>query len=67
MKCCCRKYFGEKIGIYFCWLGYYTTMLIPAAIVGLIVFFYGVATVWSDPTRYCTILLIIMVDEIKEI
>ncbi|KAK3097463.1 hypothetical protein FSP39_009845, partial [Pinctada imbricata] len=44
-----RNYFGEKIGIYFTWLGYYTSMLIPAAIFGLIAFIYGVATVWSDP------------------
>ncbi|KAK3580687.1 hypothetical protein CHS0354_017969 [Potamilus streckersoni] len=43
-----RDYFGEKIGIYFAWLGYYTTMLIPAAIVGLICFIYGCATVFQD-------------------
>ncbi|KAK3096553.1 hypothetical protein FSP39_001223 [Pinctada imbricata] len=36
-----RKYFGEKIAIYFTWLGFYTQMLIPASIVGLVVFFYG--------------------------
>ncbi|KAF7653060.1 hypothetical protein LDENG_00087900 [Lucifuga dentata] len=40
-----RKYFGEKVGLYFAWLGVYTQMLIPAAIVGVIVFFYGCATV----------------------
>uniref|UniRef100_A0A4W6D115 Anoctamin n=1 Tax=Lates calcarifer TaxID=8187 RepID=A0A4W6D115_LATCA len=40
-----RKYFGEKIGLYFAWLGVYTQMLIPAAIVGVIVFLYGCATV----------------------
>uniref|UniRef100_A0A803SUZ9 Anoctamin n=1 Tax=Anolis carolinensis TaxID=28377 RepID=A0A803SUZ9_ANOCA len=39
------KYFGEKIGLYFAWLGVYTQMLIPASIVGIIVFLYGCATV----------------------
>uniref|UniRef100_A0A3Q3JTF0 Anoctamin n=1 Tax=Monopterus albus TaxID=43700 RepID=A0A3Q3JTF0_MONAL len=40
-----RKYFGEKIGLYFAWLGVYTQMLIPASIIGVIVFLYGCATV----------------------
>ncbi|KAM6937918.1 anoctamin-1 [Xenentodon cancila] len=40
-----RKYFGEKIGLYFAWLGLYTQMLIPASVVGAIVFLYGCATV----------------------
>ncbi|XP_073691784.1 anoctamin-1-like isoform X2 [Garra rufa] len=40
-----RKYFGEKVGLYFAWLGVYTQMLIPAAIVGVIVFLFGCATV----------------------
>ncbi|XP_077355826.1 anoctamin-2b isoform X2 [Festucalex cinctus] len=40
-----RKYFGEKIGLYFAWLGVYTQLLVPASIVGIIVFGYGVATV----------------------
>uniref|UniRef100_A0A4W5MIF1 Anoctamin n=1 Tax=Hucho hucho TaxID=62062 RepID=A0A4W5MIF1_9TELE len=43
-----RKYFGEKIGLYFAWLGVYTQMLIPASIVGAIVFLYGCATVDND-------------------
>ncbi|XP_052279240.1 anoctamin-4-like isoform X4 [Dreissena polymorpha] len=43
-----RKYFGEKIGIYFTWLGYYTTMLVPAAIAGLIAFIYGLVTMGDD-------------------
>ncbi|XP_041856401.1 anoctamin-5-like isoform X2 [Melanotaenia boesemani] len=37
-----RKYYGEKIGIYFAWLGFYTEMLFFAAIMGLICFTYGV-------------------------
>ncbi|XP_047431838.1 anoctamin-4-like isoform X1 [Mugil cephalus] len=39
-----RRYFGEKIGLYFAWLGWYTGMLFPAALVGLLVFLYGVFT-----------------------
>ncbi|XP_069620575.1 anoctamin-6 isoform X1 [Ranitomeya imitator] len=36
-----RKYYGEKVGIYFAWLGFYTRMLLLAAIVGLCCFLYG--------------------------
>uniref|UniRef100_A0A8C4QA12 Anoctamin n=1 Tax=Eptatretus burgeri TaxID=7764 RepID=A0A8C4QA12_EPTBU len=43
-----RKYFGEKIGLYFAWLGIYTELLIPASIVGIIVFLYGCATVHEN-------------------
>ncbi|MGH0162206.1 UNVERIFIED_CONTAM: hypothetical protein FKN15_066066 [Acipenser sinensis] len=47
-----RKYYGEKIGIYFAWLGFYTEMLFYAALVGLICFCYGAFTyndnVWSQ-------------------
>uniref|UniRef100_A0A671VM74 Anoctamin n=1 Tax=Sparus aurata TaxID=8175 RepID=A0A671VM74_SPAAU len=39
-----RRYFGEKIGLYFAWLGWYTGMLFPAALVGLFVFLYGLFT-----------------------
>ncbi|XP_041636798.1 anoctamin-4-like isoform X2 [Cheilinus undulatus] len=39
-----RRYFGEKIGLYFAWLGWYTGMLFPAALVGLLVFLYGIFT-----------------------
>ncbi|MGH0135907.1 UNVERIFIED_CONTAM: hypothetical protein FKN15_060350 [Acipenser sinensis] len=38
------KYFGENIGLYFAWLGVYTELLIPASVVGIIVFLYGCAT-----------------------
>ncbi|KAM6942860.1 anoctamin-5b [Xenentodon cancila] len=37
-----RQYYGEKIGIYFAWLGFYTEMLFFAAVMGLICFVYGV-------------------------
>ncbi|XP_069556060.1 anoctamin-6 [Brachyistius frenatus] len=39
-----RKYYGEKIGIYFAWLGFYTMMLALAAVVGLGCFIYGYQT-----------------------
>ncbi|XP_066153785.1 anoctamin-4 isoform X1 [Euwallacea fornicatus] len=39
-----RKYFGDKIGLYFCWLGFYTKMLISPAIVGTLCFMYGLFT-----------------------
>ncbi len=32
-----KDYFGEKIGLYFKWLGLYTTWLMPAAVLGLCV------------------------------
>uniref|UniRef100_A0A4W3IS59 Anoctamin n=1 Tax=Callorhinchus milii TaxID=7868 RepID=A0A4W3IS59_CALMI len=42
------KYFGEEIGLYFAWLGLYTELLIPASLVGIIVFLYGCATIDND-------------------
>ncbi|XP_041072469.1 anoctamin-6 isoform X2 [Carcharodon carcharias] len=47
-----RKYFGEKIGIYFAWLGFYTGMLAIAGFVGLMCFIFGILTLdrntWSQ-------------------
>ncbi|MCI4379548.1 hypothetical protein PGIGA_G00229690 [Pangasianodon gigas] len=40
-----RRYFGEKIGLYFAWLGVYTQLLIPASAMGIVVFLYGWMTV----------------------
>lgn len=46
--CLIRKYFGDKIALYFCWLGFYTKMLIIPSIVGMLCFFYGLATMGSE-------------------
>ncbi|KAF7657107.1 hypothetical protein LDENG_00031930 [Lucifuga dentata] len=36
-----REYFGEKITLYFAWLGFYTGWLLPASVVGTVVFLFG--------------------------
>jgi len=46
-----RKYYGEKIGIYFAWLGFYTEMLFFAAVVGVICFVYGLLTYEENEWR----------------
>ena len=38
----------SQIAIYFAWLGFYTGWLLPAAVVGVLVFLYGVATMYSN-------------------
>ncbi|XP_059834473.1 anoctamin-6 isoform X1 [Hypanus sabinus] len=47
-----RKYYGEKIGIYFAWLGFYTSMLAIAGFAGLLCFLFGILTrddsTWSQ-------------------
>ncbi|KAJ8980895.1 hypothetical protein NQ317_011195 [Molorchus minor] len=43
-----KDYFGVKFALYFSWLGFYTHMLIPAAIVGLLCLIYGAVTLRSD-------------------
>ncbi|XP_032525780.2 anoctamin-4 isoform X1 [Danaus plexippus] len=43
-----RRYFGEKIALYFCWLGFYTKMLYAPAIVGTLCFLYGLASMNSQ-------------------
>lgn len=47
-----RKYFGEKIAMYFAWLGFYTFMLIPASCVGVIAFTYGLINMRNNIPRY---------------
>ena len=47
-----RRYFGDQIGLYFTWLGFYNTMLIPAAVFGLIIFLLPVFYLggdWNQP------------------
>ncbi|XP_075770650.1 anoctamin-7 [Pelodiscus sinensis] len=47
-----RRYFGEKIALYFAWLGEYAGWLLPAAVVGSLVFLAGVFLMLSDvPTQ----------------
>ena len=41
-----RRYFGEKVGLYFTWIGHYTTWLIIATIIGILVMLYGVTTIY---------------------
>ncbi|XP_078103368.1 anoctamin-7 isoform X2 [Sander vitreus] len=36
-----REYFGEKIALYFAWLGFYTGWLLPASLVGTVIFLFG--------------------------
>ncbi|KAK2846495.1 hypothetical protein Q5P01_009494 [Channa striata] len=36
-----REYFGEKIALYFAWLGFYTAWLLPASVVGTVIFLFG--------------------------
>ncbi|XP_063372345.1 anoctamin-4 [Cydia amplana] len=43
-----RRYFGDKIGLYFCWLGFYTKMLYAPAAVGTLCFLYGLASMGSE-------------------
>ncbi|NXN95897.1 ANO6 protein, partial [Rhinopomastus cyanomelas] len=67
-----RKYYGEKIGIYFAWLGFYTNMLVVAAVVGVGCFLYGYLTrnhcTWSqevcDPNIGGTIIMCPQCDKV---
>lgn len=40
-----RRYFGEKVGIYFTWIGFYTTWLLPVSLLGIVIFLYGLSTI----------------------
>ncbi|EFA04121.2 anoctamin-5 isoform X2 [Tribolium castaneum] len=43
-----KEYFGVKIALYFAWLGFYTHMLLPAAVVGLACFIYSCVTLYYN-------------------
>ncbi|XP_051793748.1 anoctamin-9-like [Acanthochromis polyacanthus] len=44
-----KYYFGEKVALYYLWLGWYTKLLVPAAVLGVIVFLYGLAFFNTSP------------------
>ncbi|CAG2062601.1 unnamed protein product [Timema podura] len=44
-----RKYFGEEVTIYFAWMGWYTVMLVPASIAGILCFLYGLYASFDEP------------------
>lgn len=43
-----KNYFGVKFSLYFVWLGFYTKMLIPASIIGIICMVNGFFTLSSN-------------------
>ncbi|XP_056129339.1 anoctamin-7 [Lampris incognitus] len=43
-----REYFGEKIALYFTWLGFYTAWLLPAALVGTLIFVSGIMSMGNN-------------------
>lgn len=43
-----KDYFGVKFALYFTWLGFYTHMLIPASLVGLLCIIYAAFTLKSN-------------------
>lgn len=50
-----RNYFGEKVALYYLWLGWYTYLLIPPAVIGAIVFLYGLAFFNSSPLMWASL------------
>lgn len=46
-----KEYFGAHIALYFAWLGFYTHMLIPASIFGIICLLFGLAKMFTSPLR----------------
>ncbi|KAM9366459.1 anoctamin-9 [Symphorus nematophorus] len=44
-----KSYFGEKVALYYLWLGWYTKLLVPAAALGVVVFLYGLAFFNTNP------------------
>ena len=47
-----KEYFGVKIAFYFAWIGFYTTWLVPASLIGLLFFFFGcLSNLWFIPVQ----------------
>lgn len=47
-----RDYFGVRIAFYFTWIGFYTTWLVPASLIGVIFFFFGcLSNLWFIPVQ----------------
>jgi hypothetical protein len=46
-----REYYGEKISLYFTYLGYYTKMLLPISILGLITNIFQIY-IWDTSDFY---------------
>lgn len=44
-----RNYFGEKVALYYLWLGWYTLLLLPASLLGVVVFLYALAFYNTSP------------------
>ncbi|XP_016090634.1 anoctamin-9-like [Sinocyclocheilus grahami] len=40
---------NTKVALYYLWLGWYTRMLVPAAVIGIVVFLYGLAFFNTSP------------------
>ncbi|GAU97283.1 hypothetical protein RvY_08607-2 [Ramazzottius varieornatus] len=43
-----KNYFGERMGFYFGWMEFYTLMLLPAAVVGLLCLLFGAFSMGSS-------------------
>lgn len=56
----CRGYFGEKVGIYFLWFGFYIFMLISVVIVGVVVFIYGLVIIMDDVFRLVKVVCVLI-------
>lgn len=46
-----KEYFGAQVALYFAWLGFYTHMLIPASIFGIICLVYGWVMMYNSRAR----------------
>ena len=57
-----RSYMGEKVTFYFALAGFYNQMLILPALVGLIIFIYGISSVFSDQPTYVSMAYRIRLD-----